>query len=147
MDFEVERMDPLFASELLYEEFTARHQRIRCQERRSFFIQRQSFLGIDAGSTTTKAALVGEDGTLLYSFYTTTTEILWYYHHAIKDIYDQTSGRCRDRSFLFHRIRRSAGQSCPDAGRGRSGDSRTLLPLQLSSIRMLTVSWTSAVRI
>ncbi|MDO4294551.1 MAG: acyl-CoA dehydratase activase-related protein, partial [bacterium] len=27
------------------------------------------FLGIDAGSTTTKVALVGEDGTLLYSFY------------------------------------------------------------------------------
>ncbi len=27
------------------------------------------FLGIDAGSTTTKTALVGEDGTLLYSFY------------------------------------------------------------------------------
>ena len=29
----------------------------------------KAFLGIDAGSTTTKAALVGEDGTLLYSFY------------------------------------------------------------------------------
>ena len=28
-----------------------------------------AILGIDAGSTTTKAALVGEDGTLLYSFY------------------------------------------------------------------------------
>ena len=27
------------------------------------------FLGIDAGSTTTKAALVGEDGSLLFSFY------------------------------------------------------------------------------
>ena len=29
----------------------------------------KAFLGIDAGSTTTKTALVGEDGTLLYSFY------------------------------------------------------------------------------
>ena len=27
------------------------------------------YLGIDAGSTTTKVALVDEDGTLLYSFY------------------------------------------------------------------------------
>ena len=27
------------------------------------------YLGIDAGSTTTKTALVGEDGSLLYSFY------------------------------------------------------------------------------
>ena len=49
-----------------------------------------SYLGIDAGSTTTKAALVGEDGTLLYSFYhgsdgdplaTTIT--------ALKDIYSK----------------------------------------------------------
>ena len=28
-----------------------------------------AFLGIDAGSTTTKIALVGENGELLYSFY------------------------------------------------------------------------------
>ena len=35
------------------------------------------YLGIDAGSTTTKVALVGEDGTLLYSFLQTiTTEVL-----------------------------------------------------------------------
>ena len=27
------------------------------------------YLGIDAGSTTTKVALIGEDGRLLYSFY------------------------------------------------------------------------------
>ena len=32
------------------------------------------YLGIDAGSTTTKTALVGEDGTLLYSFTAVTTE-------------------------------------------------------------------------
>lgn len=31
--------------------------------------QGKAFLGIDAGSTTTKIALVGEDGSLLYSFY------------------------------------------------------------------------------
>ena len=49
-----------------------------------------AFLGIDAGSTTTKAALVGEDGTLLYSFYHSNdgnplgTTIL-----AIKDIYSK----------------------------------------------------------
>ncbi len=38
--------------------------------------QGKAFLGIDAGSTTTKAALVGEDGTLLYSFYIIMKEIL-----------------------------------------------------------------------
>ena len=31
--------------------------------------QGNCYLGIDAGSTTTKVALVGEDGSLLYSFY------------------------------------------------------------------------------
>lgn len=31
--------------------------------------QGDCYLGIDAGSTTTKVALVGEDGSLLYSFY------------------------------------------------------------------------------
>ncbi len=31
--------------------------------------QGNCYLGIDAGSTTTKLALVGEDGALLYSFY------------------------------------------------------------------------------
>ena len=35
------------------------------------------FLGIDSGSTTTKAAVVGEDGTLLYSFYSSNNGNPW----------------------------------------------------------------------
>ena len=46
------------------------------------------FLGIDAGSTTTKAALVAEDGTLLYSFYQSNNgDPLGTTISAIKDIY------------------------------------------------------------
>ena len=46
------------------------------------------FLGIDAGSTTTKAALVGEDGNLLYSFYHSNDgDPLGTTIKAIKDIY------------------------------------------------------------
>ena len=33
------------------------------------------FLGIDAGSTTFKSALIGEDGSLLWSSYVSTTKV------------------------------------------------------------------------
>ena len=90
MEFEVDRMEPLFASEADYKEFEQRHAKHQVPIKDLSTYQGKAFLGIDAGSTTTKAALVGEDGTLLYSFYhnndgdplgTTIT--------AIKDIYHQ----------------------------------------------------------
>lgn len=69
MDFEVERLEPLFASENEYKEFTNRHAKHQVPVKDLATYKGKAFLGIDAGSTTTKAALVGEDGTLLYSFY------------------------------------------------------------------------------
>ncbi|MCF2668901.1 2-hydroxyacyl-CoA dehydratase [Faecalicatena contorta] len=90
MDFEVERMEPLFTSEADYHAFEERHAKHQVPVKDLESYRGKAFLGIDAGSTTTKAALVGEDGTLLYSFYhnnegdplgTTIT--------AIKDIYSK----------------------------------------------------------
>ena len=69
MDFEVERMDPLFASEADYQEFKDRHSRHHVVTGNLSTYHGNCYLGIDAGSTTTKVALVGEDGSLLYSFY------------------------------------------------------------------------------
>lgn len=69
MDFEVERLDPLFASEEEFREFKERHDRHQVPVKDLSTYKGNVYLGIDAGSTTTKAALVGEDGTLLYSFY------------------------------------------------------------------------------
>ena len=69
LEFEVERLEPLFASSADYEEFTFRHAKHQVPVKDLASYQGKAFLGIDAGSTTTKAALVGEDGTLLYSFY------------------------------------------------------------------------------
>ena len=69
MDFEVDRMDPLFASEADYHAFKDRHDKHQVPVKDLRTYKGKAFLGIDAGSTTTKAALVGEDGTLLYSFY------------------------------------------------------------------------------
>lgn len=69
MEFEVERMEPLFADRAEYESFKARHAKHHVQTDDLASYHGNCFLGIDAGSTTTKVALVGEDGSLLYSFY------------------------------------------------------------------------------
>ena len=69
MQFEVARMDPLFASQQEYNEFQERHARARVKKGDLASYRGNVYLGIDAGSTTTKLALIGEDGSLLYSFY------------------------------------------------------------------------------
>ena len=69
LDFEVERMEPLFATEDDYQAFHDRQSSYKVKTGDLSTYKGKCFLGIDAGSTTTKTALVGEDGTLLYSFY------------------------------------------------------------------------------
>ena len=69
MEFEVERMEPLFENEEAYKAFQERHSRHHVQTAELAAYQGNTYLGIDAGSTTTKIALVSEDGKLLYSFY------------------------------------------------------------------------------
>ena len=69
MDFEVNRMEPLFESAEDYREFTERHSSHDVQKADLASYEGDCYLGIDAGSTTTKAALVSEDGALLYRFY------------------------------------------------------------------------------
>ena len=69
LDFEVERMEPLFATENDYQAFHDRQSAYKVKTGDLSTYKGKCFLGIDAGSTTTKTALVGEDGTLLYSFY------------------------------------------------------------------------------
>ena len=69
MDFEVNRMKPLFADEAEYEDFTKKHSVHTVKKGKLADYEGNCYLGIDAGSTTTKVALVGEDGSLLYSFY------------------------------------------------------------------------------
>ena len=69
MDFEVKRMEPLFTDEADYEEFRTRHASHDVKKGDLATYEGNCYLGIDAGSTTTKVALVGEDGSLLYRFY------------------------------------------------------------------------------
>ena len=90
MEFEVDRMEPLFASTKEYETFISRHDRHQVPIKDLSSYKGKAFLGIDAGSTTTKAALVGEDGTLLYSFYHNNEgDPLGTTIRAVKDIYSQ----------------------------------------------------------
>lgn len=69
MEFEVARMEPLFHSQAEYDAFLRSHEHATVKKGDLTSYSGNCYLGIDAGSTTTKVALVGEDGTLLYSFY------------------------------------------------------------------------------
>ena len=69
LEFEVSRMEPLFKDNNEYNQFLERHSKNSVVKGNLAEYEGNCFLGIDAGSTTTKVALVGEDGSLLYSFY------------------------------------------------------------------------------
>ena len=90
MDFEVARMEPLFSTQKDYDDFEKRHASAKVKTRNLSTYRGDCYLGIDAGSTTTKAALVGTDGSLLYSFYDNNNgSPLATTIRAIKDIYTQ----------------------------------------------------------
>ncbi|MBQ9643237.1 MAG: 2-hydroxyacyl-CoA dehydratase, partial [Lachnospiraceae bacterium] len=69
MQFEIGRMDPLFSSQAEYDAFKERHARAKVHTGDLSTYSGDAFLGIDAGSTTTKLALISSEGDLLYSFY------------------------------------------------------------------------------
>ncbi|WP_035291462.1 2-hydroxyacyl-CoA dehydratase [Clostridium sp. KNHs214] len=66
---EVQRLRPLFLNVDELEEFRKRHEAARVERRKLSEYKGRCFLGIDAGSTTTKAALIDEEGKLIYSYY------------------------------------------------------------------------------
>jgi len=69
MELEIKRLEPLFASREEYDAFVSRHEKARVRRADLSSYSGKCFLGIDAGSTTTKLALVSENGDLLYSTY------------------------------------------------------------------------------
>lgn len=90
LEFEVDRLQPLFKSEEDYEAFSKRHSMHSVKKGNLATYKGDCFLGIDAGSTTTKVALVGNDGTLLYSFYSNNNgSPLKTTIKAMKEIYSQ----------------------------------------------------------
>ena len=65
----VDTMEPLFTSQADYEAFLARHNAMHPPEADIHTYRGDAWLGIDAGSTTTKMALITADGGLLYTYY------------------------------------------------------------------------------
>lgn len=66
---EVTRLPALFSSAEELEQFRARHAKTKIPFADIATHKGPCFLGVDAGSTTTKAALIDSDGGLLYSWY------------------------------------------------------------------------------
>ncbi|MEE1039027.1 MAG: acyl-CoA dehydratase activase-related protein [Eubacterium sp.] len=66
---ETKHIEPLFVDEDDYNQFIERHNKNRIKRKDISEAKGNVYLGIDAGSTTTKAALIDEDKNLLYDFY------------------------------------------------------------------------------
>ena len=66
---EIHRMDPLFSSYDEYDAFSKRHAKATVKKGDISKYHGTCFMGIDAGSTTTKIAVIDTKGTLLWSFY------------------------------------------------------------------------------
>ena len=92
---EVARLDPLFSCEEDYREFKARHDQQVVPKGDLTSYHGRVFIGIDAGSTTMKAAVVGEDGELLYTWYGNNNgDILGTARTITDDIYDKMPADC-----------------------------------------------------
>ena len=61
--------EPLFSSRAEYDEFIARHKQFDLGYADIHTYEGDAYLGIDAGSTTTKLVLITEDGKILYQHY------------------------------------------------------------------------------
>lgn len=66
---EVPRLRPLFIDENEFKEFKLRHEKSKVKRRELSIYEGKCYLGVDAGSTTTKAVLIDEEGAILHSHY------------------------------------------------------------------------------
>ncbi len=66
---ESQRLEPLFKNKEEYESFKARHEKTKVKRNDLKNYEGNCYLGIDAGSTTTKLALIDEEGALLFTHY------------------------------------------------------------------------------
>ncbi|QNO13991.1 2-hydroxyacyl-CoA dehydratase [Alkalicella caledoniensis] len=66
---ESDRLAPLFSNHMELEKFKARHREHKVNKKNLENFEGNCFLGIDAGSTTTKVALIDSEGSVIYSYY------------------------------------------------------------------------------
>ncbi|KEH99555.1 2-hydroxyacyl-CoA dehydratase [Clostridium botulinum] len=95
VDNEVTRLEPLFKNELELQTFKQRHSQCKVRRDELSNYKGNCFLGVDAGSTTTKIILIGEDGSLLYSYYGSNEgKPLEITAKVLKDIYSKLPESC-----------------------------------------------------
>lgn len=95
------RLEPLFATDEERKAFKKRHARVDFPRKRLFDCKGPLYLGIDAGSTTVKMAVIDDAGNLVYSCYTpvqgdalaTATEELLDFDRSLPHVYgtDETT--------------------------------------------------------
>ena len=66
---EVQRLDPLFTGQAELDEFQVRHSEQKAKRGDLKKTHGPVFLGLDSGSTTTKACLIDKDGRIIWDFY------------------------------------------------------------------------------
>ncbi|QAT39416.1 2-hydroxyacyl-CoA dehydratase [Clostridium sp. JN-9] len=66
---DIQSVRALFENEQEFSEFTKRHDKYKVKKGQLSSAKGGCYLGIDVGSTTTKAVIVDKEGTLLYSYY------------------------------------------------------------------------------
>ncbi|MCL2874455.1 MAG: 2-hydroxyacyl-CoA dehydratase [Defluviitaleaceae bacterium] len=67
--FEISRLAPLFTSQEEFSAFRERHSKHIVPKANLDSYEGDCFFGLDAGSTTTKAVLIGEKGEVIHTFY------------------------------------------------------------------------------
>ncbi|MBQ9059218.1 MAG: 2-hydroxyacyl-CoA dehydratase [Atopobiaceae bacterium] len=92
---EVERLDALFANQEELDEFRERHAKEVVPRADLETYRGRIFIGIDAGSTTMKAAMVGEGGELLRTWYGNNNgDVLGSARTIMDDFYDHIPEGC-----------------------------------------------------
>ena len=66
---EVQRLEPLFKNQAELDEFEVRHSEQKAKRGELTKTHGPVFLGLDSGSTTTKACLIDKDGRIIWDFY------------------------------------------------------------------------------
>ena len=104
-------MPPLFDTQEEYDAFLARHNASRPPETDIHTYAGAAWLGIDAGSTTTKLALITADGGLLYTYYHSNLgNPVSIVLEQLKEIYELCGDRIQHQGRGGHRLWRGPDQ-------------------------------------
>ena len=97
-DAEIEKTDPLFEDEEDYKRFKERHGRAKANTNDINEYKGDAYLGIDAGSTTTKMVLLDKENSILWSFYGSNKgNPVKIVQEQLQEIYIRTKDRIRIR--------------------------------------------------